>query len=71
MHVVDTHIITYNITIIQLYLRVLVKFTFLTIVSHSALKIAYLFYRSPTRLRENNNLPLWRASAIKKKPLFF
>ena len=63
------------------------KFTFSTIVSYSALGIGlYLFHRNKvtaqfkrekqmighhTRLRDNDNLPLWRAPAIKKKPLFF
>ena len=70
--------------ILIIKLRVLAKFTFLTIVSYCALRIGlYLFYRNKviaqlknrekmighyTGLRENNDLPLWRAPAIKKKP---
>ena len=64
----------------------LAKFTFPTIISYAALGIGlYIFYRKKviaqsktrekmighhTRLRENDDLPLWRAPAIKKKPPF-
>ena len=63
------------------------KFTFPIIVSYSTLRNGlYLFYRKKSlldskkekkmtcrqaRLRENDDLPLWRASAIKKNPPFF
>ena len=71
----------------QLHLRVLAKFTFLIIVPYSALRIGlYLFHGKKfiacfqkekkvighqARLQENDDLPLWRAPAIKKKPPFF
>ena len=62
------------------------KFKFPTIVSYTALGIGlHLFYRKKvsallkqeklighhTRLRENDDLTLWLASAKKKKPPFF
>ena len=63
------------------------KFTFLTIASCSTLRIGpYLFYIEKfttqfhttekmighhARFRENDDLPLWRGPAAKKKPQFF
>ena len=60
---------------------------FPTMFSYSTLRIGpYLFYREKfiiqfktaekmigyrTHFRENDDLPLWRGSAIKKKPPFF
>jgi len=65
----------------------LAKFTFPTIAFCSALRIGpYLFYTEKfitqfkqqqkmighhTCLRENDDLPLWRGPAVKKKPPFF
>ena len=64
----------------------IVKFTFPTIIFCSTLRIGpYLFYIEKfttrfktkekmighrTRFRENDDLPLWRGPAVKKKPLF-
>jgi len=65
----------------------LAKFTFPTIASYSTLRIGpYLFYIEKfttqvnttekmighhARFRENDDLPLWRGAAAKKKPPFF
>ena len=65
----------------------LAKFTFPMIAFCSTLRIGpYLFYKEKfisqfkttekmigyhTRLRKNDDLPLWRGSAVKKKPPFF
>jgi len=65
----------------------LAKFTFPTIAICSTLRIGpYLFYTEKfitqlkttekmighhTRLRENDDFPLWRGPAVKKKPPFF
>ena len=67
--------------------RLLAKFKFPTIVSCSTLRIRpYLLciekfitqFKTKdklighrTRFRENDNLPLWRGSGVKKKPPFF
>ena len=71
----------------MIFFTIAAKFTFPKFVSYSAVGIGlYLFYRKKIIaqfkiiekmishhicLRENDDLPLWRAPAIKKKPPFF